>query len=61
MLVEGEGGAVQGCRLNEVYREREPPGPDRKASKLTFPCCESGEQLSGINSWVNSRTDGPLQ
>jgi len=24
--------------------------PDRKASKLTFPCCESGERHPGINS-----------
>ena len=24
--------------------------PDRKASEHIFPCCESGEQFSGINS-----------
>jgi hypothetical protein len=31
-------------------RVNPPRRVNSKASELTFPCCESGEQLSGINS-----------
>ena len=40
-------------KLREKLRDRHIlmfGAPDRKASELTFPCCDSGGWLPGINS-----------
>ena len=73
-ICTGPIGAVMGAKyakdLAGQIKLMEELAPDRKASKLTsgvnsetgkhtLPCCESGEQLSGINSGqVRSRRKG---
>ena len=50
----GPGGALIGAeaakKLAGEIPLMEELAPDRKASEHIFPCCESGEQFSGINS-----------